>query len=125
MAEHPDRVAAAAKALPNMLGYQPGFPRTPGDHGEYDHGEYIERFDKEFGEIWRARGGWKEDPETLPFLPTTDEWAEQADYVIKAVAPTMSRWASTWPAGAAAFRAMPAATRTSGPPSTASPRRRT
>jgi len=49
MAEHPDRVAAAATALPNMLGYQPGFPRKPGDHGEY-----IERFDKEFGEIWRA-----------------------------------------------------------------------
>jgi membrane dipeptidase len=76
MAEHPDRVAAAATALPNMLGYQPGFPRKPGDHGEY-----IERFDKEFGEIWRARGGWKEYPEALPFLPTTDEWAQQ---VIKA-----------------------------------------
>jgi membrane dipeptidase len=80
MAEHPEKVAAAAKALPNMLGYQPDFPRLPGDHGEY-----IARFDKEFGEAWRARAGWKEDPEAEPFLPTADEWAEQVDYVIKTV----------------------------------------
>lgn len=79
-AEHSDRVATAAKALPNMLGYQPSFPRASGDHGEY-----IERFDKEFGEAWRARGGWKEDPEAVPFLPTADEWAEQVEYVIKTV----------------------------------------
>ena len=80
MADHPDRVTAAVKALPNMLGYQPSFPRVPGDHGEY-----IARFDKEFGEAWRARGGWKEDPEAEAFLPTADEWAEHVDYVIKLV----------------------------------------
>jgi len=80
MAGHRDKVAEAAKSVPNMVGYQPSFPRAPGDHGEY-----IERFDKEFGETWRARGAWKEIPELEPLIPTADEWAEQVDYVIKTV----------------------------------------
>ncbi len=52
LADNPEKAAAAAKALPNMLGYKPDFPRPPGDHGEY-----IQRFDREFGEIWRPRSG--------------------------------------------------------------------
>jgi len=80
MATHRDKVVEATKSVPNMLGYQPAFPRQPGDHGEY-----IERFDKEFGETWRARGAWKEIPELEPLIPTADEWAEQVDYVIKTV----------------------------------------
>ena len=42
-------------------------------------------FDKEFGDTWRARGGWKELPELEPLIPTADEYAEQLDYVIKLV----------------------------------------
>ena len=80
MAEHKEKVAEAAKELPNMLGYQPGFPRPPGDHGEY-----IERFDREFAERWRAAGNWKELPELVPLIPTADEWAEHVAYVIKLV----------------------------------------
>ncbi|MCX7363079.1 MAG: membrane dipeptidase [Alphaproteobacteria bacterium] len=80
MAEHPAEVAAAAKAQPNMVGYRPSFARAPGDHGEY-----IERYDREFREIWLARAQWKELPELEPLVPTADEWAEQVDYVIKTV----------------------------------------
>ena len=80
LADNPEKAAAAAKALPNMLGYKPDFPRPPGDHGEY-----IQRFDREFGEIWRARSGWKELPELEPLIPTADEWAEQIEYAIKTV----------------------------------------
>jgi membrane dipeptidase len=61
-----------------MLGYQPSLPRAPGDHGEY-----IARFDKEFGEAWRARDSWKEVPELVPLIPTAEEWAEHVDYVIR------------------------------------------
>jgi membrane dipeptidase len=80
MVDHADKVKEANDKLPNMVGYQPSFPRAPGDHGEY-----IERFDKEFAEAWRSRGGWKEIPELVPLIPTADEWAEHVDYVIKAV----------------------------------------
>ena len=80
MADHKEQVAEAAKGLPNMLGYQPGFPHPPGDHGEY-----IERFDKEFRETWLARAKWKEIPGLVPLIPTADEWAEHVDYVIKLV----------------------------------------
>jgi len=80
IAEHPEEVKKAAAALPNMLGYQPSQPRKPGDHGEY-----IEMFDREFGAAWRARGGWKELPELDALVPTADEWAEQLDYVTRAV----------------------------------------
>jgi membrane dipeptidase len=80
MTEHKEQVEAAAKSLPNMLGYEPGFPRKPGDHGEY-----IERFDKEFREAWMARANWKEIPELVPLIPTADEWAQHVDYVIKLV----------------------------------------
>jgi membrane dipeptidase len=80
MADHKEQVAEAAKGLPNMLGYQPSFPRPPGDHGEY-----IERFDKEFREAWLARAKWKEVPELVPLIPAADEWAQHVDYVIKLV----------------------------------------
>lgn len=79
-AAHPDKVAEAAKSVPNMIGYRPSIPRAPGDRGEY-----IERFDKEFGETWRARAAWKEIPELEPLIPDADEWAEHVDYVIKIV----------------------------------------
>jgi membrane dipeptidase len=80
VAEHPNEMKAAAAGLPNMLGYEPSQPRKAGDHGEY-----IAMFDKEFGDTWRARGGWKELPELEPLIPTADEYAEQLDYVIKLV----------------------------------------
>jgi membrane dipeptidase len=80
VAEHPAEVKKANDALPNMLGYQPSKPREAGDHGEY-----IEMFDKEFGNAWRARGGWREIAELEPLIPTAGEWAEQVDYVIKTV----------------------------------------
>ena len=80
MADHPAEVKKAAGALPNMLGYQPSQPRQAGDHGEY-----IEMFDKEFGNAWRARGGWKEIPELVPLIPTADEWAAHVDHAIKLV----------------------------------------
>ena len=34
VAEHPEKAAEAAKAVPNMVGYAPSFPRNAGDHGE-------------------------------------------------------------------------------------------
>ena len=80
VAENRERVAEAAKGVPNMVGYKPMFPRNAGDRGEY-----IERFDKEFGDVWRSRAAWKEIPELEPFVPTADEWAEHIDYVIKSV----------------------------------------
>lgn len=74
-------IAAAENAPPAaMVGYQPSFPRLPGDHGEY-----IARFDAEFQDRWRVLNQFKEDPSALPFLPTADEWAEHVDYVIKLV----------------------------------------
>lgn len=80
MAENPNDAANAGKAVFGMLGYQPSFPRPPGDHGEF-----IARMDREFRERWMALGDWKEDPSAQPFLPTTDEWAAHVDYVIKLV----------------------------------------
>lgn len=74
-------IAAAQNAPGNaMVGYQPSFPRQPGDHGEY-----IARFDAEFQSRWRALNNFQEDPSALPFLPTADEWAEHVAYVIKLV----------------------------------------
>ena len=80
LADHPEEAAASVKALFGTLGYGPGFPRPPGDRGEY-----IERFDKEFAEKWRARADFKDPPELAQLAPTTAEWAEHVDYVIKTV----------------------------------------
>ena len=80
VAEHAAEVEANNKGVFGMVGYQPSFPRAPGDHGEY-----IERFDKEFAERWKAAGEWKELPGLVPLVPTADEWAEHVDYVIKLV----------------------------------------
>ncbi len=80
LADNPDKAAAGGKALFGMVGYKPDFIRPPGDHGEY-----IARFDQEFGARWRSLRDWKEDPAAVPLVPTADEWAEQVDYVIKTV----------------------------------------
>jgi membrane dipeptidase len=80
LADNPDKAAAGAKAVLGMVGYTPDFARAPGDHGEY-----IARFDQEFGERWRALGSWHEDPAAEAAVPNADEWAEQVDYVIKTV----------------------------------------
>jgi membrane dipeptidase len=79
-ASNPAIAAAQNAPVTAMLGYQPSFPRLPGDHGEY-----IARFDSEFQTRWRALANFQEDASALPFLPTVDEWAEHADYVIKLV----------------------------------------
>jgi membrane dipeptidase len=80
MADNPAGSANAGKAVFGMVGYAPSFTRAPGDHGEF-----IERMDKEFRERWTALTEWKEDPSAAPFLPTADEWAEHVDYIIKLV----------------------------------------
>jgi membrane dipeptidase len=82
MTDNPAAAANAGKAVFGMVGYQPSFTRPPGDHGEF-----IERMDKEFRERWIALTEWKEDPSATPFLPTAEEWAEHADYIIKLVGP--------------------------------------
>jgi microsomal dipeptidase-like Zn-dependent dipeptidase len=63
-----------------MVGFQPWAPRAPGAHGEY-----IDRFDEEFGTRWRALGDWKEDPEADNLVPTVDDSAEHVDHVLKTV----------------------------------------
>jgi membrane dipeptidase len=80
MSQNPAGAANAGKAVFGMVGYQPSFTRAAGDHGEF-----IERMDKEFRERWMALTEWKEDPSAAPFLPTAEEWAEHVDYVIKLV----------------------------------------
>jgi membrane dipeptidase len=80
MAGNPAGAANSGKAVFGMVGYQPTFTRPPGDHGEF-----IERMDREFRERWMALADWKEDPSALSSLPTADEWAEHVDYVIKLV----------------------------------------
>ncbi len=80
MAANPAGAANSGKAVFGMVGYQPVFTRPPGDHGEF-----IERMDREFRERWQALADWKEDPGALAFLPTIDEWAEHVDYIIKLV----------------------------------------
>jgi membrane dipeptidase len=80
MASNPAGAANSGKAVFGMVGYQPMFTRPPGDHGEF-----IERMDREFRERWMALADWKEDPSALSSLPTADEWAEHVDYVIKLV----------------------------------------
>lgn len=80
MAEKPENAASAGRAVLGMVGYQPPFPRTPGDHGEY-----IARMDQETRERWRALGEWREDPQAVPAIPAADEWAEQVAYVIRTV----------------------------------------
>lgn len=80
MAENAAAAAASSKAVFGMVGYTPQF-----DRGHGDHGEYIERFDREFGERWQALGDWKEDPAAKDVLPTPEEWAEQVDHVIRTV----------------------------------------
>lgn len=80
VSEHQEQVKEANAKMPEMVGFRPTMPRAAGDHGEY-----IARFDKDFGEAWRARGSWKEIPEAVPFIPTADEWAEHVDYVVKLV----------------------------------------
>jgi membrane dipeptidase len=82
MADNPEGAANASKAVFDMLGYQPSFARSPGDHGEF-----IERMDREFRERWMALTEWKEAPSALPFLPTVDDWIAHVDYVIKLVGP--------------------------------------
>src|SRR6201995_5089911 len=56
MASNPAGAANSGKAVFGMVGYQPSFARPPGDHGEF-----IERMDKEFRERWMALTEWKED----------------------------------------------------------------
>ena len=80
LADNPDKAADAAQQTLSTVGYQPTFPRAPGDHGEY-----IERFDREFGDRWRAKTRWVAAPEEEAVVPTADEWAEHVDYVIKTV----------------------------------------
>jgi membrane dipeptidase len=82
MAENPQGAANAAKAVLAMVGFAPSAPRTPGDHSEY-----IAKFDQEFAERWKALDTWREDPGAATVMPTSDEWAEQVDYVIKTVGP--------------------------------------
>jgi membrane dipeptidase len=82
LAEHPERAAEAARAGARMVGYAPDVPRQAGDHGEY-----LERFDREFGELWNSRLAWKESAELEPFIPTADEWAEHVDHVLRTVGP--------------------------------------
>jgi membrane dipeptidase len=80
MAANPAGAASSGKAVFGMVGYAPSFTRPPGDHGEF-----IERMDREFRERWMALTEWKEDPSAISSLPTVDEWAEHVDYVIKLV----------------------------------------
>lgn len=80
LADHKEQAAASTKVIFDMVGYQPSFPRAPGDHGEY-----ISRFDGEFRDRWRAMGEWKEIPELVPLIPTAEEWTEHVDHVIKTV----------------------------------------
>jgi membrane dipeptidase len=80
MASNPAGAANSGKAVSGMVGYQPSFTRPPGDHGEF-----IERMDREFRERWLALADWKEDPTALSSLPTADEWAEHVDYIIRLV----------------------------------------
>ena len=80
MAANPAGAANSGKAVFGMVGYAPSFTRPPGDHGEF-----IERMDREFRERWMALTEWKEDPSAASSLPTADEWAEHVDYVIKLV----------------------------------------
>lgn len=80
MAANPAVVANSGKAGLDMLGYRPSFTRLPGDHGEF-----IERMDREFREKWRAVADRKEDAGALSSLPTVDEWTAHVDYVIKLV----------------------------------------
>jgi membrane dipeptidase len=80
MAANPAGAANSGKAVFGMVGYAPSFTRPPGDHGEF-----IERMDREFRERWMALTEWKEDPSAISSLPTVDDWAEHVDYVIKLV----------------------------------------
>ena len=80
IADNREKAAEAAKSTPNMVGYQPKAARPAGDRGEY-----IERFDKEFSEVWRSRAAWRELPELEPLVPTVGEWLEHVDHVIKLV----------------------------------------
>jgi membrane dipeptidase len=80
MVNNPAGAANSGKAVFDMVGYQPSFTRPPGDHGEF-----IERMDREFRQRWLALNDWKEDPSALSSLPTVDEWAEHVDYIIKLV----------------------------------------
>jgi membrane dipeptidase len=80
LAENRERAEEASKATPNMVGYRPKEPRAAGDRGEY-----IERFDREFAEVWRSRASWREIPDLGPFIPNAEEWAEHVDHVIKAI----------------------------------------
>jgi membrane dipeptidase len=80
MAANPAGAANSGKAVFGMVGYAPSFTRAPGDHGEF-----IERMDREFRERWMALTEWKEDPSAISSLPTVDGWAEHVDYVIKLV----------------------------------------
>jgi len=79
-AANPAIAAAENSLITAMVGYQPSFPRLPGDHGEY-----IARFDSEFQARWRALTTFREDPSAANFLPTADEWAEHVKYVIDLV----------------------------------------
>jgi membrane dipeptidase len=79
-AANPAIAAAENAPVGAMIGYQPSFPRLPGDHGEY-----IARFDSELQARWQALNNFHKDASALPFLPTADEWAEHVNYVIKLV----------------------------------------
>lgn len=80
LADNPEKAANASSAVLGMVGHRPSVARAPGDHGEY-----IQHMDQEFLERWLALGRWREDQQAMAFVPSADEWAEQVDYVIKAV----------------------------------------
>ncbi len=79
MGANRDKVAEAAKSVPNMVGYQPCPPRA-------GRSRRIHRALRQG--VWRdvARARCLEgDSGARASIPTADEWAEQVDYVIKTV----------------------------------------
>jgi membrane dipeptidase len=85
MAANPSTYAKLSAALTNLVGFTPSYIHNSNTD---NYGSYIARFDQDNRNNWAAVfQPFVDDPVALTQVPTADEWAEQAAYVIQLVGP--------------------------------------
>jgi len=84
-AANPAVAAQLSKPIGDMVGYRPSFTRSP---DESNWGDFIARFDQESHDRTAAVFvPYVEPPDAAAAVPTPDEWALQANHVIKLAGP--------------------------------------
>jgi membrane dipeptidase len=80
---HPERAAALAAPVMNMVGFASPLSRAALDHGEF--GTWLD------GQMrtrhLAAFRPWTDDPETVDLVPTAADWAAQAAHAVQVAGP--------------------------------------